>query len=99
MIYKNNIINLKEDIAQCVGKKIMVKGSLGRSKTYEEEAIIEKTYPSLFTVKYDGKMKNLPSSYSYTDVLTRTVEVSIYNGEGYSPLMPELPEKKHRKTI
>ena len=99
MIYKNNIIDLKQDIAQNVGRKIIVKGSLGRSKTYEEEAIIEKTYPSLFTVKYDGKMKNLPSTYSYTDILTRTVEVSIYDGEGYSPLMPEPPEKKHRKTV
>ena len=25
-------------------------------------------------------------SYSYTDVLTRTVEVDVFNGESYSPL-------------
>jgi len=99
MIYKNDIIGLKEDISQNVGRKIMVKGSLGRSKTYEEEAIIEKTYPSLFTVKYGGQMRNLPSTYSYTDVLTRTVEVSIYDGEGYSPLVPAPIEKKRRKTV
>ena len=99
MICRNDITGLKDEFTQKVGQKILVKGSLGRSKTYEEEAIIEKTYPSLFTVRYDGSIKNLPSTYSYTDVLTRTVEVSIYDGEGYSPLVPAPEERKRRKTI
>lgn len=99
MIYKNDIIELKEDLEQNVGRKIKVKGSLGRSRTYEEEAIIQKTYPNIFTVSYGGEVKNLPSTYSYTDVLTRSVEVSIYDGEGYSPIMPAPVERKRRKTI
>lgn len=99
MIYRNDIIGLKEDIAQNIGQKIIVRGSLGRSKTYEEEAIIEKTYPNIFTVKYGGELKNLPSTYSYTDVLTRTIEVSVYDGEGYNPLIPAPVEKKRRKSI
>lgn len=99
MIYKNDIIDLKEDIAQNVGQKILVRGSLGRSKTYEEEAIIEKTYPNIFTVRYGSEIKNLPSTYSYTDVLTRTVEVSIYDGEDYCPLVPEPVEKKRKRSV
>lgn len=97
MIYRNDIIGLKQDLAQNIGQKILVKGSLGRSKTYEEEAIIEQTYQNLFTVKYGEEFKNLPSTYSYTDVLTRTVELSVYDGEGYFPLMPAPIEKKRRK--
>ena len=95
MICRNDIMHLKTDISQKIGQKIIVKGTLGRSKTYEEEAVIENTYPSLFTVKYGGESKNLPNTYSYTDVLTRTVEVSIYDGEGYSPLLPTIENSEN----
>ena len=38
MICKNDIANLKTDILEKVGQKIIVKGSLGRSKAFEKEA-------------------------------------------------------------
>jgi len=86
MILKNDIENLKTDIDEKIGQKIIVKGSLGRSKSFEKEATIEKTYPNLFVVKYDEDERNV--TYSYTDVLTRTVEVDVFDGESYSPLIP-----------
>lgn len=94
MICINDITDLKADIAQKIGQKIIVKGSLGRSKTFEKEAVIERTYPSIFAVKYAQEEKSV--TYSYTDILTRTVEVSVYDGEGYSPLI-EFTEDKKRK--
>jgi hypothetical protein len=36
-------------------------------------------------------------TYSYTDVLTRTVELDVFNGEEYSPLIPPVLEEKNRK--
>ena len=95
MICRNDIANLKTDILEKVGQKIIVKGSLGRSKAFEKEATIEKAYPNIFVVKYEENNRNV--TYSYTDVLTRTVEVEVFDGDSYSPLIPP-PVPKQRKT-
>jgi uncharacterized protein Veg len=96
MICKTDISNLKTDILDKIGQKIIVKGSLGRSKTFEKEATIEKAYPNIFVVRYDDNNRNV--TYSYTDVLTRTVEVDVFDGESYSPLIPPQVEVKKRKS-
>ncbi len=86
MICKSDITNLKSDIGDIIGQKVIVKGSLGRSKSFEKEATIEKAYPNIFVVKYEENERNV--TYSYTDVLTRTVEVEVFDGENYCPLIP-----------
>ncbi len=96
MIYQNDITSLKSDIGEKIGQKVIVKGTLGRNKPFEKEAVLEKAYPSIFIVKYDENERNV--TYSYTDILTRTVELQVFNGETYSPLLPpEEPQKKKRK--
>ncbi len=84
MICQKDITNLKTDIGEKIGQKIIVKGSLGRSKSFEKEATIEKAYPNLFIIKFEEENRNV--SYSYTDVLTKTIEVDVFDGKGYSPL-------------
>lgn len=44
------------------------------------------------------KRINRNVTYSYTDVLTRTVEVEVFDGDSYSPLIPPEPELRNRKT-
>lgn len=97
MICKTDIANLKTDIGDKLGQKIIVKGSLGRSKFFEKEATLEKAYPNIFVVKYEENNRNV--TYSYTDVLTRTVEVDVFNGAEYSPLIPPLEPKKKKTTV
>lgn len=96
MICRTDITNLKTDIIEKVGQKIIVKGSLGRSKAFEKEATIEKAYPNIFVVKYEENDRNV--TYSYTDVLTRTVEVEVFDGDSYSPLIPPAVDTKRKKT-
>ena len=91
MICKSDISNIKEDIREKIGQKIIVKGSLGRSKSFEKEATIEKTYPNIFLVKYEENNRTV--SYNYTDVLTRTVELDVFDGEKYNPLLPPVVEE------
>lgn len=87
MFCQDDITNLKTDIDEKVGQKIIVKGSLGRrSKTFSKEATIEKTYPNFFMIKFEEDHRN--TSYSYTDILTRTIEVDVFDGNTYSPLIP-----------
>jgi len=64
--------------------------------TFEKEATIEKAYPNIFVVRYEENNRNV--TYSYTDVLTRTVEVDVYDGEAYSPLIPPQVETKRKKA-
>ena len=97
MILPNDITNLKTDITEKIGQKIIVKGTLGRSRFFEKEATIEKTYPNLFIVKYNDEERNV--TYSYKDVLTRTVEVNVFDGEGYSPLVPPPVDTKKQKIL
>ena len=92
MINKADIDNVKTDIKEKIGQKIMIKGALGRNKFYEKEGIIENVYPNLFIVKYEENERNV--TYSYTDIWTKTVEVQVFNGQEYSPLnLPEVSKK------
>lgn len=87
MICSTDIMNLKSDILDKIGRKIIVKGSLGRNKSFEKQATIDKVYSNIFTVKYDEGARN--ATYSYTDILTRTVEVQVLNPDNtYCPLIP-----------
>lgn len=97
MICKEEITNLKANIGEKLGQKIIVKGSLGRSKPFEKEATIEKAYSNIFVVKYDDEDRNV--TYTYTDVLTRTVEVDVYDGKQFSPLIPPAEPKKRNKIL
>ena len=97
MICRSDIANLKTDILEKVGQKIIVKGSLGRSKAFEKEATIEKTYPNIFAIKYEKENRNV--TYSYTDILTRAVEVDVFDGNGYSPLLPPITETKKQRNL
>jgi len=94
MIYKVDIPSIKANIGEKIGQKIIVKGSLGRSKSFEKEATIEKAYSNIFIVKYDESDRNV--TYSYTDILTRTVELQVYDGEKCEPFMPPVVEKQRK---
>ena len=94
MIYRDDITNLRGDIEEKVGQKIIVKGTLGRSKFFEKEATLEKAYPNLFVVKYDKEEGN--ATYSYTDVLTRTIDLQIFDGENYCSIVPPRAETSRK---
>lgn len=95
MIYQDDITTLQTNIKEKIGQKIIVKGSLGRSRLFEKAATIEKAYPNIFVVKYEENERNV--SYQYKDVLTRTVDVEVFDGTGYSSLVPQQVEEKKRK--
>ena len=101
MICKNDISNIKADIEEMSDNKqrIIVKGSLGRSKSFEKQATVEKAYPNMFIVKYDNEERN--ATWSYIDILTRTVELEVFDGERYNPLLPPLGEdvKRAKATL
>ena len=95
-IYKSEIFNLRKNIGENIGQKIIIKESPGkRSKPLEKSATIENTYKDYFRVKFDDA--NRVGSYNYTDLFTRTIEVKIYNGIEYEPLIEPQVEIRRRK--
>ncbi len=85
MIEKSNIIEVKKNIEECVGQKVLLRGSLGRNKTFEKEGTLVNTYPNIFVVKMDDSQRNV--TYSYTDVLTRSVELGVGNDGNYNSIL------------
>ncbi|MNT65100.1 hypothetical protein D3C72_2030540 [compost metagenome] len=96
MIYKTDISNLKSDMEDRIGQKIIVKGSVGRSKTFEKEATIIKADASKCYFQYENDWDK--ATYTYVDILTRTIEIDVMDNENKScPLLPPQIETPRRR--
>ena len=49
----------------------------------------------MFIVKYDETQEN--ATYQYTDILTRTVELQVFDGQEYCPIIPPESQCKKKK--
>jgi uncharacterized protein Veg len=82
MIEKNDLFQIKKDIETCIGQKVQLKANKGRKKAFIREGILENTYPSIFIVKFENEYETTRRvSYSYTDVLTKAVELVVCGDE------------------
>lgn len=82
MIGREELFQVKQEINNYVGSKVRIRANKGRKKIVIKEGVIQSTYPSIFVVKLDDTKKEKASrvvSYSYTDVLTHTVELTLCN--------------------
>ncbi len=77
MIRKNDLSKLKEDIGFCIGQSVRITTNKGKKKVLTKEGVVESAYPNIFTVKFEDEQSSTSRriAYSYTDVLTNTVEV------------------------
>lgn len=75
---RKSVSQIRKELEGCVGKRIMLKANKGRKKTFVREGIVDNAYPSIFTVRLDNDLKTTRKvSYSYTDILTHTVEIKL----------------------
>ena len=80
MYMRNSVTQVKRDITQYVGSKVMLETNKGRQKSSVYSGTIENAYPSIFTVALDNAAgAKRTASYSYTDVLTKSVEITVFN--------------------
>jgi uncharacterized protein Veg len=78
MIEKGDLFQIKRDIETCIGQKVQLKANKGRKKTFIREGVLENTYPSIFVIKFENEYEATRRvSYSYTDVLTKAVELVV----------------------
>lgn len=76
-VRRNTLEAIKSDLESCVGRRVRLKANRGRRKVIEAEGVLEKTYPKVFVVKLDQQSAVKRMSYTYADVLTETVELTI----------------------
>lgn len=80
---------IREDLKECLGTRLKVKANKGRKIVIENTAVLEETYPHVFVVRVVNKSAPCQRvSYSYADIITRTVELS--NPETDEALFPWL---------
>lgn len=76
--YMNSVTKIRKDLEGCIGKTVILKANKGRKKTTVKEGILESAYPSLFVVKISNEYDSTRRvSYTYSDVLTATVEITV----------------------
>ena len=78
-IEKSDISELRKNIDSLVGQKVLLRGSLGRNKFFEKEAVLVSTTPVQFLVKFDDKIKE---NFNYVDVLGSRVELDVMGTTG-----------------
>ncbi len=74
-----NVGSVRRTLSKYVGSKVQVKSNLGRHKYDVTEGIITETYPCIFLVevKNEAEDSSQTFSYSYTDVITRDVQLRL----------------------
>lgn len=82
MASKNTLAEIKRSVEHLVGEKVRLKANKGRKKVSIKEGILETTYPNIFVVRIDGGYNSVRRvSYSYSDILTETVEITLCKNE------------------
>lgn len=81
------VSKIKTDLKECIGLRMKIKANMGRCKIIERMGTLEETHPNLFVLKVEEKRnRSRRVSYSYADVLTKTVELThSENGENLLP--------------
>ncbi|MCI6189209.1 MAG: hypothetical protein MSA89_08470 [Clostridium sp.] len=77
-MFMRTIANIKKDIETHLGEKVTLKANGGRKKILINDGVLESIYPSIFVIRLDNDNKRTVS-YSYSDVLTNTVELVFPN--------------------
>jgi len=73
----NVLEKIRRDMDSFVGQEVSLKANTGRKKVFQVNGILEQTYPKVFVVKFRERQVERRVSYSYADLLTEVVEISI----------------------
>lgn len=83
MIAKADLLSCKQDLEAHIGARVRLKSNGGRKRTIVHEGYLETCSLNVFTVRcpvstnYDEFV-----SFSYVDMLTKTVEVKFADQDG-----------------
>jgi len=75
---RSDVMHVRNDIQKIIGSKVRLETNKGRHKSVVNSGIVTNVYPSIFTIELsEGTNPSRKMSFSYTDVLTNTVEITL----------------------
>lgn len=81
MMKQVDVNMVRKAVVSHIGSRVKVRANKGRHKIDVTEGIIFETYPSIFLIKvedaFDHSFQTM--SFSYTDVLTKDVQLTLCN--------------------
>lgn len=69
------INQIKQDLNNHIGDKATIKCNLGRNKYEKYNVTIKELYNNIFLVKLNNENNPEIKSFSYTDVITKTIKI------------------------
>jgi len=79
---KQTLTEIKQCVENCIGQRVVLRTNMGKRNAKESEGVVEEVYPSIFIVTVDeGLDRQRRVSYSYSDILTETVEIMVCSTE------------------
>jgi uncharacterized protein Veg len=75
----SDVRKVRNVVKKHIGSKVVVRCNLGRHKIDVTEGVISETYPSIFIIKVRNEIEDTFQfiSYSYTDILTKEVKITL----------------------
>ncbi len=76
---QNDLNKVRQAVVSHIGSKVKIRANKGRHKIDITEGVISETYPSIFLVRVDNEVEETSRmvSFSYTDVLTKDVRMTL----------------------
>ncbi|SFG19257.1 Uncharacterized protein Veg [Lachnospiraceae bacterium C7] len=75
-----DINKVRASVHQQCGSHVMILLDRGRNKVDIQEGVIQKAYPSVFTVLVEDKKASNPPqllSFSYKDIITKDIRMTL----------------------
>ena len=72
---------IRERMEPLIGARVRLRANRGRNRIVENEGILDSLYPNVFVIRLMDKRTERCVSYSYTDLLTSTVEIQLCGSE------------------
>jgi len=75
---RRDVAHVRSDIQKIIGSTVKLETNKGRHKSVVNTGVVSNVYPSIFTIQLsEGSDPSRKLSFSYTDVLTNTVEITL----------------------
>ncbi len=68
---------IRQNLKEYVGRRVLVRANKGRKRIVERRGTLEDMYPDLFLIRLGAEQHNRSVSYTYADILTKDVEISV----------------------
>ncbi len=75
-----DINKVRASVRQQCGSKVLIQLDRGRNKVDIQEGVIQKAYPSVFTILINDKDESNPPqllSFSYNDIITKEIRMKL----------------------